>query len=240
MDKIQLKKTQAFGYKAIDSSINEVDETSRIIKGYLASFNTRDEADDILLPGCFSKSIKEHGPQSANPQKIIHLWQHDYTMPLGRYKVLEEDHKGLYFEAELDPIPKADEVIVQYKSGTLNQHSIGYWYIWDKVNYSEQNEAFMVGEVSLVEGSTVTFGCNPNTPFLGFGKSAELDSTILEKLEAEMKIGLAGLPYSKQVELRKIFFKYQSLAAPDSFVKEFLQPKTNSVKNLKTINDFFK
>ena len=238
---IRQKKTQAFCYKTIATkAIDEVDEASRIIKGYLASFNTKDEADDILLPGCFAKSIKEHGPESDSPQKIIHLWQHDYTTPLGRYKVLQEDDKGLYFEAELDPIPKADEVLAQYKAGTLNQHSIGCWYVMDKLDYSEDEEAFMVGEVVLIEGSTVTFGCNPNTPFLGFGKSIELPEDYLEQLEAEMNITLKGMSYTDQINVKKIIAKYQSLAEYKPIDKKSLIESEPTQTKIKTIKDFFK
>jgi HK97 family phage prohead protease len=232
MKKIDEKKltANAFCYKSFAMEVKEIDKTSRIIKGYLASFNTKDAVDDILLQGCFAKSISEHGPESKSPQKILHLWQHDSKSPLGQYKVLAEDETGLYFEAELDPIPKADEVIVQYESGTLNQHSIGFYYIWDKMKYSDEINAFMIGEVALIEGSTVTFGCNPNTPFLGFGKSLESDNEILKQLEAEMNINLAGLPYAKQVDLRKTFAKYQSLANFKPIDKDSLKTKHEPTK----------
>jgi HK97 family phage prohead protease len=224
-----------FCYKAYAKEA-EVDDRSRIVKGYLASFGTKDDAKDILIKGCFSKSINEHGPESTSPQKILHLWQHDPRQPLGKYLVLEETDTGLYFEAEFDDIPEADRALKQYKSGTLNQHSFGYRYVWDKVEYSSELDAFIVKEVVMFEGSTVSFGCNPNTPFLGFGKSAEDIRQDMQSLKAETEAILAGLPYEKQIETRRIIAKYQ-LLADFKPVKESL--KDNAKPTKKTINDFF-
>jgi HK97 family phage prohead protease len=237
-DKIKIKRanTPAFCYKAYAKEAS-IEESSRIIKGYLASFGTKDDADDILLKGCFSKSLTEHGPTSKSNQKILHLWQHDHKTPLGKYLALEETEYGLYFEAEFDDVPAANIAIEQYKSGTLNQHSFGVRYVWDKVEYSNEQDAYIVKEVILFEGSTVTFGCNPNTPFLGFGKSAERDSSIMKSLEAETEITLSALPYEKQLEVRKIIAKYQSLVDFKP-MKQSLKNESQPTKEI-SINDLF-
>ncbi|MDR1594302.1 MAG: HK97 family phage prohead protease [Prevotellaceae bacterium] len=237
-EKLQIKRinTPAFCYKAFAEKVS-VEKDSRIIKGYLASFDTKDDAGDILVRGCFAKSISEHGPESKSQQKIVHLWQHDRHIPLGKYLKLEEDETGLYFEAEFDNIPEADRAIEQYKSGTLNQHSFGYRYVWDKIEYSSEHDAFIVKEVILFEGSTVTFGCNPNTPFLGFGKSAQFNQNVMKSLEAETDITLAGLAYEKQLEIRKMIAKYQSLVDFKP-IKESLKNESEPTKR-KNINDLF-
>jgi HK97 family phage prohead protease len=240
-EKLQVKRenTPAFCYKAYAKDVNtkELEDGSRIVKGYLASFGTKDDAGDILIKGCFSKSLTEHGPDSKSNQKILHLWQHDHKTPLGKYLVLEETEAGLYFEAEFDDVPMANIAIEQYKSGTLNQHSFGFRYIWDKIEYSNEQDAFIVKEVVLFEGSTVTFGCNPNTPFLGFGKSAERDRSIMKSLEAETEITLSALTYEKQLEVRKIIAKYQSLVDFKP-IKESLKNKPEPTKKI-SINDLF-
>jgi HK97 family phage prohead protease len=238
-EKIKTKRanTPVFCYKALAQDIEKPQGDSRIVKGYLASFGTKDDADDILIKGCFAKSISEHGPESKATQKILHLWQHDHNIPIGKYLVLEETDAGLYFEAELDNVPEADRAIVQYKSGTINQHSFGYRYVWDKVEYSSELDAFIVKEVVLFEGSTVTFGCNPNTPFLGFGKSQQHDRACIKALEAETEIMLAGLPYEKQIEVRRNIAKYQSLVDFKP-IKQSLKDKSEPTAK-KNINDLF-
>jgi HK97 family phage prohead protease len=237
-EKIQTKRagSPVFCYKTLAKDTS-VDSASRTVKGYLASFGTKDGDDDILIKGCFAKSIQEHGPESTSNQKILHLWQHDHKTPLGKYLVLKEDDAGLYFEAQFDNIPEADRAIEQYKSGTLNQHSFGFRYVWDKVEYSNEMEAFIVKEVVMFEGSTVTFGCNPNTPFLGFGKSPEFNHQVLKALEAETEMSISGLPYEKQLEIRKTIAKYQSLVNFKP-IKESLKNKSEPTAK-KNINDLF-
>ena len=44
---------------------------SRTISGYAAIFNNKDKAGDILLKGCFAKSIQDRGPESQANDKII-------------------------------------------------------------------------------------------------------------------------------------------------------------------------
>jgi len=151
----------------------EFDRTKRQVSGYLAAFGNKDSDDDILIRGCFAKSLQDRGVQSTTARKIAYLKYHDFKLPLGRFTTLTEDEKGLYFEAEIDNTALGDETLIQYASGTLNQHSIGYRYIWDKVEYDKETDTYIVKEVNLFEGSVVVMGANENTPFAGF-KSQEL------------------------------------------------------------------
>ena len=110
---------------SINSKDVQYSPESRTISGYAAVFGNMDKAHDILLKGCFSKSINERGPQSQANDKIILLWMHDMSEPLGFITELKEDDRGLYFEARIDEIELGDRAIKQLESGTLNQFSIG-------------------------------------------------------------------------------------------------------------------
>ena len=128
-------------FKSIDQKYNIV-EGSRTVSGYLSIFNVVDSDSDMIVKGAFAKSITERGPESATNRKIAFLWQHDMKQPLGRMTVLKEDNTGLYFEAKLDDIPEADRALTQLLSGSLNQFSIGFSYVWDKMEYDEALDAF--------------------------------------------------------------------------------------------------
>ena len=130
------------------------------------------------------------------------------TKPIGRFTTLVEDEKGLYFEAELDNIPLANDVLEQYKSGTLNQHSIGFRYLKDKVDYNKELDAFMIKEVDLFEGSVVTMGANENTPFMGI-KSEQVESYV-EELRRETEQALKHIPFEDQYKIRQIISKHIS------------------------------
>ena len=196
---------RSYGFK-------EIDVAGMKVSGYLAAFGNVDDAGDVLIKGCFAKSIQEHGPGSKSYRKIAYLYQHESDEPIGRFTMLTEDDFGLYFEAELDEVDTAKDVAIQYQSGTLNQHSIGFRYLWDKIQYDEAMDSFIVKEVELFEGSVVTMGCNENTPFTGFKASQveEAETKLLEQAEDIIKKVGKSNP-SEAYEMRKILSKYIAL-----------------------------
>lgn len=194
-----------------DSKELRYSEDSRTISGYAAIFNNIDKADDMLMKGCFSKSIKERGPESEANDKIIMLWMHDMKEPIGKITVLKEDDRGLYFEAVIDEVERGEQAIRQLKSGTLNQFSIGYSYVWDKCEWDGDRECFIVKEVILYEISVVSIGCNGETEFLGM-KSVEEYEDAIEKLSREIEEACKGLPVRKKEELQAVIRKAMSLA----------------------------
>lgn len=181
---------------------------SRTISGYAAIFNNRDKAGDILLKGCFAKSIQDRGPESQANDKIIMLWQHDQHEPIGKISVLVEDEKGLYFEAVIDDVERGNQAIKQLESGTLNQFSIGYSYVWEKCEYDQERDAFIVKEVVLYEISVVSIGCNGETEYLGL-KSESTDP--YEELKNEIESAIKGLPIRKKEEIQTLVRKALSL-----------------------------
>ncbi len=196
-------------YKSFSVKDLNVDEESRTISGYAAVWGNKDDARDILIKGCCAKSIADRGPQSTTNRKIILLWMHDCSEPLGKILVLKEDETGLYFEAEIDKIPEGDRCLAQLKSGTLNQFSIGYMYIWDKLEYDAEQDAFIVKEISLFEISVVSIGMNEMTMFLGL-KTSQLESER-NKLLRDTDAVLKGLPYDTQIQVKQLISKHIAL-----------------------------
>ena len=66
----------------------------------------------------------------------------------------------------VEGVSYSDDAVKLYEAGILNQHSIGF--ITVKSHYDEEEKARVLTELKLFEGSNVTFGANPNTPFSGF------------------------------------------------------------------------
>lgn len=197
---------KSFAHKAV------VEEGSNKVTGILNAFGNIDSARDIVIKGAFAKSISERGPGSSTHRKIAFLWMHDMKMPIGRFTKLEETNAGLYYEGELDEIPFSQDTIKpQLKSGTLDQHSIGYNYVYDKLEYDQEQDAFIVKELDLYEGSIVTLGCNENTPFGGFKDYLDqVDDFRDMSQRADFLIKKMG-SYESEIELRNILQKYQSL-----------------------------
>ncbi len=154
-------------YKNYNASISDLDVKNGVITGYFSEFGSPDYDGDIMERGCFKKSIAERGPNGKNEIKF--LWQHDSWKPLGPIQVLKEDSKGLYFEAKISDTTYGLDALKLYRDGVINQHSIGFQTIKSiEEQISEDKEVTRITEVKLWEGSAVTWGANPNTPFNGF------------------------------------------------------------------------
>lgn len=201
-------------FKSLGFDVKEVsvDGEKRIISGHAACFGNVDKAKDMLIKGCFAKSIQERGPESMANDKIIMLWMHDMDEPIGRISVLREEDKGLYFEAVVDDVDRGNQAIKQLESGTLNQFSIGYRYVWDKCEWDDENGCLIVKEVVLYEVSVVSIGCNGETEYLGL-KSNEGYQDKYDELVVEIDALCKGMGARRQQELQGIIAKAMSLAA---------------------------
>jgi uncharacterized protein len=146
-------------YKNISSGIIEdVDDVKGIVTGYFSAFNNIDSDGDVIVSGAYKKTVGENGPMGRN--RIMHLLQHNPLMPLAKPMELMEDAKGLRFVSKITETSYGKDVIKLYSEGVFNEHSVGFEIVKsdNKAGYRE------IREIKLWEGSTVTWGANPNTP----------------------------------------------------------------------------
>lgn len=221
----------------IDTKALTYDGESRKISGYAAVFNNIDKAGDVLLKGCFAKSINDRGVQSAAKDKIIMLWQHKMDEPIGRITELKEDDHGLYFEAEIDDVERGNQALKQLQSGTLNQFSIGYSYVWDNCEWDEARQCLVVKEVVLYEISVVSIGCNGETEFTGM-KSAKDVADAWKQLTDDIDAACKGMNAQQKQSVQEIIKKAMSLAAikPKDVSLEEKQADENENKKYNLFN----
>jgi HK97 family phage prohead protease len=146
-------------YKNISQGIIEdIDEVKGLVTGYFSAFNNIDSDGDVIVSGAYKKTVAENGPIGKN--RIMHLLQHNPLMPLAKPMELMEDGKGLRFTSKITETSYGKDVIKLYAEGVFNEHSVGFEIIKsdNKAGYRE------IREIKLWEGSTVTWGANPNTP----------------------------------------------------------------------------
>lgn len=147
--------------KSISAEIKDVDVKQRVVTGYLSNFDNKDYDGDIIVKGAFFKSINER------KDAIWFLNQHNWKQPHGKFDVLQEDSKGLYFESmPLIDTTYSSDALKLYEAGIMREHSIGFSTVQQE--YDKNQDARIIKEVKLYEGSNVTLGANPNTPFMGF------------------------------------------------------------------------
>lgn len=148
-------------YKSIFGELKDLDMKNRIVTGYLSSFGNEDSYNDIVMQGAFKKSIKER------KDNIFFLNQHNWSQPHGTFKELKEDKKGLYFESNpLIDTTYSSDTLKLYEAGIVKEHSFGYETV--KFDYDSETNIRSLKEIKLYEGSNVTRGANPETPFTGF------------------------------------------------------------------------
>ena len=153
--------------------IKDVDLTKRRVEGYFSAFGNKDSDGDVIVKGSYKKTITE------NKSRIAHLLQHDIGKPIGRILELAEDNIGLRFVSELSKSTLGNDTLIQYQEGILREHSVGFNVV--KRSDAQPEE---ITEIKLWEGSTVTFGANPNTPVIGIKSELEQHEEITKRLTA--------------------------------------------------------
>lgn len=123
-------------------------------EGYGSIFGNVDCYRESVVKGAFSKSLKKH-QQDNNP--VLMLWQHSWQDPIGVWKELKEDDRGLYGVGEINlDVQKGREAYSLMKQRALTGLSIGY----KEVKYTDNAEVRLLEEIDLYEISPVTFPAN--------------------------------------------------------------------------------
>ena len=212
--KIKELKRRAAPINYSNVSVNDRGELSsdfasdldkRIVSGYLLRWGSINMHGEMFLRGCCSKSISDRGPDSNANYKITFLNQHRTGEPLAVFGKLIEDEYGLLFQSlPLDNVPWADHVLTQLRSGTLNQFSAGFDYIWDKTEWDDDNNCIVCKEIDLFEGSVVTIGSEVGTYVV---RNKEQEANLYDEIETFIKT----LPRKNQLEARGYFTQLKSL-----------------------------
>lgn len=202
----QPKNVRSLNVRAAGST----DDNDRLIKAYHCIFGMKDSYGTIFNKGCFAKSIEQRGPDSSANYKIAVLYMHDQKDPLCIPKVLKEDEIGLYSEWEPDDVPSGNRTVKQVRSGTINNFSFGFNYLWDErsTTWNDELEAIMVNECMLLELSPVTIGGQLETYAVRGADGKYTDDYLLEDTEDLIR----AVPRAKQLELRQLIDRHISLA----------------------------
>lgn len=192
-------------------SVKDVSTSSRIVTGFYNTFNYFDGGADVLMSGCAKKTIKENGPKSEAVAKIKHALFHDLTKLPAKIQLLEErtveSLSGIYFEAKMSNTTLGNDTLTNYIEGIYDNHSIGFLYQqveriereaknWRKfldmlINPEDAEKVgvmYIVKEIQMFEGSTVAFGMNGLTPYLGLGQDAKSANKDTIKLDLFSRI----------------------------------------------------
>jgi len=233
----QKKREMPFSVKGMAQAVvPELDTTGRIIKLVANTFNYFDHDFDALTKTCANRSIVNNGAKSAAPDKIAHLLQHKMSDVVGK-SLLESVEKVdgnyvLYAESFLPDTTDGEDTLRKYQAGMYNQHSIGFNYLdltylekgaagWDKwmnelLNPEDADAVgygWKINEIKLWEYSTVTFGANKLTPYLG-AKSVNGTANIIN-----LKIAQLAEKAIKRDVINRDLFDYELMQLQQMIVE---------------------
>lgn len=192
-----------------DTVMKDLDFDKRIVQVIPNTYLFMDSEWDVLVPGCCKKSLADRGPGSSAKAKIKNVKDHNITQRIGVPQLIEERSEGkkhfLYAESYLMENTLGNDTLIEYQSGAIDQHSIGFryrdlefltneaseWNYWlDQLINPEKAEAagfmYLVKEIELFEFSPVSFGANELTAYLGV--KAKAADTVNYKKQCLLKI----------------------------------------------------
>lgn len=133
----------------VTKALNEDGE----FEGYASMFGVEDSVGDTVVKGAFTAGLKKLAKEK---RKLKMLWNHDRYQPIGTYKEVEEDDKGLWVRGKLTlGVQKADETRLLMLDEAVDSMSIGGYVVKEKWDNKTLKREFL--EIELREISPVTF-----------------------------------------------------------------------------------
>jgi HK97 family phage prohead protease len=128
---------------------------ARSFSGYGAYFNNSDSYGDIIAPGAFKASLAKHEAAGTFPLMLLNHDAWD-KLPIGVWKSLSEDTRGLVVEGQLLDTTAGNDVYKALKAGAITGLSIGFLCTGYEINGGVRT----ITEAELLEVSVVTFPAN--------------------------------------------------------------------------------
>ena len=150
-----------FNIKAVNTNSTDEDAT---ITGYASTFGNIDRMKDIMIKGCFKKTIKE--TKGKWPVKLNH------SIDIGANIKAKEDEVGLYVESKLytsgvDALDDSRKALILVKNAIKYGHPMGLSISGIVKNYAtvvdqETGKMFFeIREFEIVEHSLTSTPANP-------------------------------------------------------------------------------
>ena len=210
-------------------SINEMDDATGEFEGYGSTFlGEPDSVGDIVMPGAYADSLKEHAARGSMPKMF---WQHDPHQPIGKWLDAKEDDKGLVMRGRLNMgVQRGKEAYELLKAGDIDGLSIGYHI--RKHTEDKDRGVWLLEKVDLFEVSVVSIGANRNATIDTASVKAErLAAELIDRLKAgdrlterefeQMLKGSLGLSNSQAERAVRLHLKGQGEPADTASGADF-------------------
>lgn len=202
----------------------DADTAAGVVKGYGSVFGNIDSDGDIINKGAYKKTIQENG------QRVKYLYQHDMDKPLGKMVHLEEDDKGLVFEAHIPKTQLGKDVVELMKAGVITENSVGILPIQKEMGHDGYRH---INEVKLFEISAVTLAANDQAMIMDVKGNVDPEKIAnrYDKLAQLIRKGEISddLGYALEAEILKLKSIYVNVTQPtDIEVTEPIEVKADN------------
>lgn len=166
--------------KLEDVDLKMEGETGKF-SGYASVFGGVDSYGDTIIKGAFESALRNGKPKM--------FFNHDWSMPIGKWLKAKEDDHGLFVEGELTPdLSLAADVRAAMRHGTLDGLSIGGYL--KAGDYEETEKGRIIRKWSnLMEVSPVVFPAD---------NAARIDLSSVKHIDFESM--LPGCDTEKDIE----------------------------------------
>lgn len=176
------------------------------IEGYGSVFNNVDSYGEKVMPGAFQESLAKHEKDGTSP---LMLWQHNPASPIGVWKSIAEDKRGLKVKGQfIKGVRQSDEAYMLIKGGALQGLSIGY----REIEADIVDGVRLLKQLDLMEISAVSFAANPKARVTDI-KSEKMWAAFAKRLrdgtppsvkEFEELLRDAGFPKSLTTQIASV------------------------------------
>ena len=119
-------------YMVVPATNFKMDVKTGLFTAYANTKNFIDHVKDRAVDGCYLNSISKHKVAKTMPKMF---WSHNpYELPVGAWKSMDEDAKGLLMSGKLSKTTMGKDIEILADDGALDSFSIGYQTIKEKWN----------------------------------------------------------------------------------------------------------
>ena len=215
-----------YNKKAVSGAPVDMEDNGRIITVYYSAFGNVDSDGDVIVPGAFTKTLKENGPSAKN--RIWHLFNHSTEKPIAKPFEMMEDGFGLKARVKMPNTTLGNDTYELYKEGHITEHSIGFQTIKSQAK-SGYNE---INEIKLFEGSSVLWGANANTPTVGV--KSQVKSVLVDEMGKTIKSLRNGHFTDETFELLELKLKQLQQYLSEMEDEESISPEPTAEEALPT------
>jgi HK97 family phage prohead protease len=214
------------GEIADDSASSDFD--NRVVAGYGVNWLVENDYKERFHKGSATKSIRERGPQANAKMPIKMLNFHNQREPLALFETIEEDEQGLRFRSKpFDEVDYADRMLIHLRNKTVDNFSIGWNPVWDKMDYNDDLETIEILEMELYEISPVSLASDSTT--YAIRNKGDKDNELID-LNDDINYFIKHLPRDVQLEARNLFARHKTLLEiepPEEIAKALMKRKPN-------------